>query len=189
MLGLRNGWFCCSVKDGGLRANENLMQKKGNFDYIPLETTGLADPGAVAFMFGVDAELGIDIYLAAIITLLDSKYGLKHLAEEKPDGLINETSRQAALADIVIIKRTDLVSQEDLSKLRTTITSINGMGKILETQRSRLDLSNVLDLHAFSLCGVSLQKKLHYVPITQSHPDQSIVMVTFKYEEMQRKKV
>ncbi|XP_058421690.1 zinc-regulated GTPase metalloprotein activator 1A isoform X3 [Diceros bicornis minor] len=154
-LELRNGCLCCSVKDSGLRAIENLMQKKGKFDYILLETTGLADPGAVASMFWVDAELGVDIYLDGIITVVDSKYGLKHLAEEKPDGLINEASRQVALADIIIINKTDLVSEEDLNKLRTTIRSINGLGKILETQRSRVDLSNVLDLHAFDgLSGI-----------------------------------
>nr|XP_035959062.1 COBW domain-containing protein 3-like [Halichoerus grypus] len=124
-LKLINVCLCCSVKDSGLGANENLMQKKGKFDDIPLDTSGLADPGAVASLFWVDAELGIDIYLAGIITLMDSKYGLKHLAEEKPVGLIHEASRQAALADIIIINKTDWVSQEDLSKLRTTIRSIN----------------------------------------------------------------
>uniref|UniRef100_A0A7N5K1M3 Putative COBW domain-containing protein 7 n=1 Tax=Ailuropoda melanoleuca TaxID=9646 RepID=A0A7N5K1M3_AILME len=161
-LELRNGCLCCSVKDNGLRAIENLMQKKGKFDYILLETTGLADPGAVASMFWVDAELGVDIYLDGIVTVVDSKYGLKHLEEEKPDGLINEASRQVALADIIIINKTDLVSEEDLSKLRTAIRSINGLGKILETQRS------------------SLQKKLQHVPTTQPHLDQSIITVTFE---------
>ncbi|XP_058929318.1 zinc-regulated GTPase metalloprotein activator 1B isoform X1 [Kogia breviceps] len=180
-LELRNGCLCCSVKDSGLRAIENLMQKKGKFDYILLETTGLADPGAVASMFWVDAELGVDIYLDGIITVVDSKYGLNHLAEEKPDGLINEASRQVALADIIILNKTDLVSEEDLSKLRTTIRLTNGLGKILETQRSRVDLSSILDLHAFdSLSGISLQRKLQNVPTTQPHLDQSIVTVTFE---------
>ncbi|XP_053779971.1 zinc-regulated GTPase metalloprotein activator 1A isoform X3 [Desmodus rotundus] len=175
-LELRNGCLCCSVKDSGLRAIENLMQKKGKFDYILLETTGLADPGAVASMFWIDAELGSDIYLDGIITIVDSKYGLKHLTEEKPDGLINEASRQVALADIIIINKTDLVSEEDLNKLRTTIRSINGLGKILETQRSRVDLSNVLDLHAFdSLSGISLQKKLQHLPAVQPHLDQNLL--------------
>ncbi|XP_011825524.1 PREDICTED: COBW domain-containing protein 3 isoform X3 [Mandrillus leucophaeus] len=160
-LELRNGCLCCSVKDNGLRAIENLMQKKGKFDYILLETTGLADPG--------------------IITIVDSKYGLKHLTEEKHDGLINEATRQVALADIILINKTDLVPEEDVKKLRMTIRSINGLGQILETQRSRVDLSNVLDLHAFdSLSGISLQKKLQHVPGTQPHLDQSIVTITFE---------
>uniref|UniRef100_A0A8C5YSG5 CobW C-terminal domain-containing protein n=1 Tax=Marmota marmota marmota TaxID=9994 RepID=A0A8C5YSG5_MARMA len=160
-LELGNGCLCCSVKDNGLRAIENLMQKKGKFDYILLETTGLADPG--------------------IITVVDSKYGLKHLTEEKPDGLISEATRQVALADIILINKTDLISEEELNKLRAIIRSINGLGKILETQRSRVDLSNVLDLHAFdSLSGISLQKKLQHVSATQSHLDQSIVTITFE---------
>ncbi|XP_047278917.1 zinc-regulated GTPase metalloprotein activator 1E isoform X4 [Homo sapiens] len=161
-LELRNGCLCCSVKDNGLRAIENLMQKKGKFDDILLETTGLADPGAVTSMFWVDAELGSDIYLDGIITIVDSKYGLKHLTEEKPDGLINEATRQVALADIILINKTDLVPEEDVKKLRTTIRSINGLGQILETQRS------------------SLQKKLQHVPGTQPHLDQSIVTITFE---------
>ncbi|XP_032747637.1 COBW domain-containing protein 1 isoform X5 [Rattus rattus] len=155
-LELRNGCLCCSVKDNGLKAIENLMQKKGKFDYILLETTGLADPGAVASMFWVDAELGSDIYLDGIITVVDSKYGLKHLTEEKPDGLVNEASRQVALADMILINKTDLVSEEELNKLRTTIRSINGLGKVLETQRS------------------SLQKKLQHVS-TAPHLDQNLL--------------
>jgi len=46
-----------------VRAIENLMQKKGKFDYILLETTGLADPGPIAAMFWLDDELGSEIYL------------------------------------------------------------------------------------------------------------------------------
>ncbi|EHB03836.1 COBW domain-containing protein 3 [Heterocephalus glaber] len=149
------------------------MQKKGKFDCILLETTGLADPSAVASIFWVDAELGSDIYLDGIITVVDSKYGLKHLAEEKPDGLTNEATRQVALADIILINKTDLISEEELNKLRTAIRSINGLGQILETQRSKVDLSNILDLHAFdSLSGISFQKKLQYVPTVQPHLDQ-----------------
>ncbi|XP_062369038.1 zinc-regulated GTPase metalloprotein activator 1A-like isoform X6 [Cinclus cinclus] len=151
-LELRNGCLCCSVKDNGVKAIENLMQRRGKFDYILLETTGLADPGAVASMFWVDSELGSDIYLDGIVSVVDAKYGLQHLTEEKPDGLINEASR-----------------------------SINGLVKILETQRSRVDLSNVLDLHAFdSLSGVSLQKKLEHVKTTHAHLDKAIITVTFE---------
>nr|XP_012804651.1 COBW domain-containing protein 3-like [Jaculus jaculus] len=143
-LELRNGCLCCSVKCNGLKAIENLMQKKGKFDYILLETTGLADPGS-------------DIYLDGIVTVVDSNYGVKHLTEEKPGGLINEATRQVALADIILINKTDLISEEELNKLRTTVRSINGLGKILQTQRS----------------------KLQHVPAAP-HLDQSIVTITFE---------
>uniref|UniRef100_A0A8C0V1Y6 CobW/HypB/UreG nucleotide-binding domain-containing protein n=1 Tax=Cyanistes caeruleus TaxID=156563 RepID=A0A8C0V1Y6_CYACU len=180
-LELRNGCLCCSVKDNGVKAIENLMQRRGKFDYILLETTGLADPGAVASMFWVDSELGSDIYLDGIVSVVDAKHGLQHLTEEKPEGLINEASRQVALADLIIINKTDLVSEEELNKVRTSVRSMNGLVKILETQRSRVDLSNVLDLHAFdSLSGVSLQKKLEHVKTTHAHLDKAIITVTFE---------
>uniref|UniRef100_A0A8C7XG57 COBW domain containing n=1 Tax=Oryzias sinensis TaxID=183150 RepID=A0A8C7XG57_9TELE len=133
-LELRNGCLCCSVKDNGLKAIENLMEKKGKFDYILLETTGLADPGAVASMFWVDAELGSDIYLDGIVTVIDAKFGL-----------------QIAVADLTIINKTDLVTGEELNQVRDVVRSINGLVKILETQRSRVDLSEVLDLHSFDI--------------------------------------
>ncbi|XP_054254147.1 zinc-regulated GTPase metalloprotein activator 1A-like isoform X7 [Indicator indicator] len=132
-LELRNGCLCCSVKDNGVKAIENLMQRRGKFDYILLETTGLADPGAVASIFWVDSELGSDIYLDGVISVVDAKHGLQHLTEEKPEGLVNEASR-----------------------------SINGLVKILETQRS------------------SLQKKLEHVKTTHAHLDKAVTTVTFE---------
>ena len=45
ILELANGCLCCSIKDSGIAAIEKLMQRKGAFDHILLETTGLADPG------------------------------------------------------------------------------------------------------------------------------------------------
>lgn len=180
-LELRNGCLCCSVKDNGLKAIENLMQKKGKFDYILLETTGLADPGAVASMFWVDAELGSDIYLDGIVTVIDAKYGMQHLTEAKPDGLINEAERQVALADLAIINKTDLVEEVVLNQLKEVVRSINGLVRIQETQKSRVDLSNVLDLHAFDgKTGASLQEKLHHVKTTRPHLDKSIITVTFE---------
>nr|XP_023648044.1 COBW domain-containing protein 1-like [Paramormyrops kingsleyae]XP_023648045.1 COBW domain-containing protein 1-like [Paramormyrops kingsleyae]XP_023648046.1 COBW domain-containing protein 1-like [Paramormyrops kingsleyae]XP_023648047.1 COBW domain-containing protein 1-like [Paramormyrops kingsleyae] len=180
-LELRNGCLCCSVKDNGLKAIENLMEKKGKFDYILLETTGLADPGAVASMFWVDAELGSDVYLDGIITVIDAKYGMKHLTEEKPDGLVNEAARQVALADLAIINKTDLVGEEELRQLRETVRSMNGLVRILETQKSRVDLSQVLDLHSFdSRGGARLQEKLEAAKTVQPHLDKTILTVTFE---------
>ncbi|XP_058492357.1 zinc-regulated GTPase metalloprotein activator 1 [Solea solea] len=180
-LELRNGCLCCSVKDNGLKAIENLMEKKGKFDYILLETTGLADPGAVASMFWVDAELGSDIYLDGIVTVIDAKYGPQQLTEEKADQLMNEAVRQVALADLTVINKTDLVNEEELNKVRDTVRSINGLVKILECQRSRVDLSEVLDLHAFDTKdGANLAEKLQLVKPTQPHLDKSILTVTLE---------
>ncbi|KAM8886540.1 zinc-regulated GTPase metalloprotein activator 1 isoform 1-T2 [Spinachia spinachia] len=180
-LELRNGCLCCSVKDNGFKAIENLMEKKGKFDYILLETTGLADPGAVASMFWVDAELGSDIYLDGIITVVDAKYGLQQLTEEKTDGLVNEAARQIAVADLTVINKTDLVNEEELAQIREAVRSVNGLVKIVESQKSRVNLSEVLDLHSFdSKDGANLAEKLQLVKDTRPHLDKSILTVTFE---------
>uniref|UniRef100_A0A663NBZ0 CobW C-terminal domain-containing protein n=1 Tax=Athene cunicularia TaxID=194338 RepID=A0A663NBZ0_ATHCN len=178
-LELRNGCLCCSVKDSGVKAIENLMQRRGKFDYILLETTGLADPGAVASMFWVDSELESDIYLDGktcefIIHCIAIPYLNLHLTEEKPEGLVNEASRQVALADLIIINKTDLVSGEELNKVRTSVRYESFV--ITNTLLAqRVDLSSVLDLHAFdSLCGISL------IIISGSSHLQGIITVTFE---------
>uniref|UniRef100_A0A3Q3B5L8 COBW domain containing n=1 Tax=Kryptolebias marmoratus TaxID=37003 RepID=A0A3Q3B5L8_KRYMA len=149
-LELRNGCLCCSVKDNGLKAIENLMEKKGKFDYILLETTGLADPGAVASMFWVDAELGSDIYLDGKKSFCFNSlpFLIFLLQKEKADGLINEAARQIALADLTIINKTDLVNEEELNQVRDSVRSINGLVKIVESQRSR----HILMIFNFFLC-------------------------------------
>lgn len=78
-LELRNGCLCCSVKDNGVKAIENLMEKSGAFDYILLETTGLADPVPIAGMFWLDDELGSQIALDGIVTLVDAKNCLRQV--------------------------------------------------------------------------------------------------------------
>ncbi|CEI86952.1 Putative CobW domain-containing protein [Rhizopus microsporus] len=89
-LELRNGCLCCSTKDVGVKAIENLMEKKGKFDYILLETSGLADPGPIASMFWLDDGLGSEIYLDGIVTLVDAKHIKDYMKEEKKDLMMNE---------------------------------------------------------------------------------------------------
>lgn len=77
-------------RDVGVKAIENLMEKKGKFDYILLETSGLADPGPIASMFWLDDGLGSEIYLDGIVTLVDAKNIRDHMNEKKENVMINE---------------------------------------------------------------------------------------------------
>ncbi|CAG8547960.1 8883_t:CDS:10 [Ambispora gerdemannii] len=148
-LELRNGCLCCSIKDVGVKAIESLMEKKGKFDYILLETTGLADPGPIVSMFWLDDELGSDIYLDGIVTIVDAKYIEKYILENKSKGSINEAVRQIAMADRIIINKTDLVSNNELKVVEKRIKSINAAAELLRTERSRVPIDFILDIHAF----------------------------------------
>lgn len=145
-----------------MNAIESLMEKKGKFDYILLETTGLADPGNLAPLFWVDDGLASTIYLDGIVTLVDAKNILRSLDdpagkveghEDSDDhGPVMTTAHvQISHADVIVINKSDLVSGEELEAVRERITSINELAKIFVTSQSVVpDLEGfLLDLHAY----------------------------------------
>ncbi|KAF9436433.1 COBW domain-containing protein 1 [Entomortierella beljakovae] len=136
-------------RDNGVLAIENLMKKKGKFDYILLETTGLADPGPIASMFWMDDDLGSDIYLDGIVTLVDSRNIRKELELKKDNGGLNETAKQIAMADRIILNKTDLVSKQTVDELEADCKAMNGVADIVRTDHSKVDLRFVLDIAAF----------------------------------------
>merc|ERR1719167_441991 len=151
-LELRNGCLCCSVKDNGVKAIENLMEKKGKFDYILLETTGLADPAPVAGMFWLDEELGADVYLDGVVTVVDSKHCLKQMTSQrdpKEGGGLNEWLRQVGVADLLVVNKTDLVEKEQLEHVVNMVTRVNGGAEVITSQHSIVPVEKLLDLHAY----------------------------------------
>ncbi|PHH80332.1 hypothetical protein CDD80_1971 [Ophiocordyceps camponoti-rufipedis] len=161
-LEVGNGCICCSVKDTGVNAIESLMSKKGAFDYILLETTGLADPGNIAPLFWVDDGLGSTIYLDGIVTLVDARNILRSL--EDASGQVDEhelhghkgplmttAHLQISHADVVVINKADLVNEEELRLVRERVESINGLARVHVTERSVVPQLEgfLLDLHAY----------------------------------------
>lgn len=138
------------------------MAKKGKFDYILLETTGLADPGNLAPLFWVDEGLASTIYLDGIVTLVDAKNILKSLDDPagKVDGneehdhhgpVMTTAHVQISHADVIVINKTDLVSEQELVAVQERIKSINGLAKIHLTKDSNVPKLEgyLLDLHAY----------------------------------------
>ena len=134
-------------RDSGVNAIESLMERRGAFDYILLETTGLADPGNIAPLFWVDDGLGSTIYLDGIVTLVDAKNVLLSL-DEKPakvkpeDGIqgphMTTAHLQISHADVVIINKADMVSTDQLQVVRERVQAINGLAKIHIAQFGRV---------------------------------------------------
>lgn len=72
-LDLGNGCLCCTVKDNGVVAIEQLIESsKDKIDYILLETTGIADPAPIARMFWLDEGLSSNVYIDGVVTVLDA---------------------------------------------------------------------------------------------------------------------
>lgn len=105
---------------------------------------GLANPGPVAAALWTDEELEAGVSLDAVVTVVDAGHIGRQLAEPRPDGVINEAQLQIAYADLVLLNKTDLVDEAGAAKAEQSILAINSQVEIIRTQRSRVDLQNLL---------------------------------------------
>lgn len=141
---MNNGCLCCTVRGDLIRILGNLMKRREKFDYILIETTGMADPGPVAQTFFFDEELKTKTRLDGIVTLVDAKHVHQHWDT-------NEVKEQIAFADVLLLNKTDLVTPEELDELEARIRRMNKQTKVYRTERSKIDLDKVINVAGFSL--------------------------------------
>src|SRR5918993_1985024 len=142
---MNNGCVCCTVRGDLIRILQGLMRRKGKFDAIIVETTGLADPAPVAQTFFVDENVGGKTKLDAVVTVADAKW-LKDRLKDAP-----EAKNQIAFADVILINKTDLVSKDELAEVEARIRGINPYARLHRTQRAKIPLNEVLGRNAFDL--------------------------------------
>ncbi len=142
---MNNGCVCCTVRGDLVRIMEGLMKRKGKFDAIILETTGLADPAPVAQTFFVDEDVQSKARLDAVVTVADAKW----LSERLKDA--PEAKNQIAFADVIVLNKTDLVSKPELAEVEARIRAINPYAKLHRTERCQVALADVLERNAFDL--------------------------------------
>lgn len=128
---------------------ETLVKRK-KFDYIFLECSGLADPGALAGMFWQDAELEAPVSLDAIVALVDAKHFRQH-ADAAHSAHAAQVVRQIAFADRIIVNKRDLVGAAEMDELQTLLRRVNLVAPIHAAERSVIDLSLILHTHAFEI--------------------------------------
>ncbi|GLD97401.1 hypothetical protein PINS_up006085 [Pythium insidiosum] len=145
---LSNGCICCSVRDDLLNTLERLLERRDRFDYILIETTGMANPGKVASMFWVDAELEGRIFLDGIVTLVDAPR-IASLLDHRDTQL--EAASQLAYADRVLLNKQDLLTHDaERCAVETRVREINGVATMTWTHRAQIDLDHILNIQAFT---------------------------------------
>ncbi|OYU91371.1 MAG: cobalamin biosynthesis protein CobW [Bradyrhizobiaceae bacterium PARB1] len=142
---MNNGCVCCTVRGDLVRILDGLMKRKGKFDAIIVETTGLADPAPVAQTFFVDEDVQANARLDAVVTVADAKW-LSDRLKDAP-----EAKNQIAFADVIVLNKTDLVTAPELAEVEARIRAINPYAKLHRTQRAQVKLEDVLDRGAFDL--------------------------------------
>ena len=142
---MNNGCVCCTVRGDLIRVLAGLMKRKGRFDAIIVETTGLADPGPVAQTFFADEEVKAKTYLDSVTALVDARHFETALEEDR---VVKE---QVAFADQIILNKTDLVSPQKLDEVEARLRGLNPMARITRAERSGVDIASLLNQHRFDL--------------------------------------
>jgi len=144
VLELSNGCLCCTVRKDLVKGVQNLI-KRGGFDYLLIETTGIADPGPIAQTFLNIPQLQQHVRLDSIITVVDAEQIAKQMQE-------TETAReQIAMADFVLLNKTDLVDAAHLETTEEVIRKLNPHATVFRTNQSQANIKELLDMNAFNL--------------------------------------
>ena len=142
---MNNGCICCTVRGDLIRILGNLMKRRDKFDYIMVETTGLADPGPVAQTFFMDTEMQEKLQLDSVTTLVDAKHIWQHIDDS------DEAREQIAFADVILLNKIDLVTEEELEQLEARIRSMNAAAKIYRTKNAVVEMDKILNVGGFDL--------------------------------------
>jgi G3E family GTPase len=161
---MNNGCICCTVRGDLVRIIDGLMRRKGKFDAIIVETTGLADPAPVAQTFFMDEAVGSKTKLDAVVTVADARW-LTDRLKDAP-----EAKNQIAFADVILINKTDLVAPEELRELEARIRALNPYARLHRTERANIDINEVLGRNAFDLDRI-LEIEPSFLDTDEHHHD------------------
>ncbi len=145
---MNNGCVCCTVRGDLIRVLQSLMKRKGRFDAIVIETTGLADPAPVAQTFFMDEDVQAKTRLDAVVALVDAKHIMARLKDSY------EAEDQIAFADVLLLNKIDLIDDQEKSELLETLRKINPHAMIHETTRAEISLDQILQRNAFDLTRI-----------------------------------
>jgi G3E family GTPase len=142
---MNNGCVCCTVRGDLIRVVAGLMKRKGRFDAIIVETTGLADPGPVAQTFFMDDEVRAKAKLDSVTTVVDAKHILLRLSDSK------EAVEQIAFADQIVLNKAETVSADDLRMIEARLRRLNPLAPIHRATRADVPLDAILGRGGFDL--------------------------------------
>jgi G3E family GTPase len=150
---LASGCVCCTLRSDLEQTLRDLLVKRDRgevpaFSRILVETTGLADPAPIVQLLLNNPLVSHFVRLDAVVTTVDAVNGLMHLDRQE------ESVKQAAVADRIVITKTDIAADSDVAELRRRLTRLNPAALQLETAPGRaLDPDLLLTRDLYDLDG------------------------------------
>ncbi len=204
LVEMSNGCICCTLREDLMVEVERLANEK-RFDYLLIESTGISEPIPVAQTFSfVDEESGIDLsrfsYIDTMVTVVDGFNFFKDFGSPETlmdrdltdiDGdyrtIVNLLTDQIEFANVIIINKTDLISEKHLSILKATLTKLNPSAKIITSEYSKVPSWEIINTHLFdfdeaeqSAGWMEELKKDSHTPETEEYGISSFVYRTKK---------
>ena len=142
---MSNGCICCSIRGDLIETLNRLLERQQKFDYILIESTGLASSGPIAQAFLIEDEISKSLFLDGIVTLVDAKHISKNLNEQEV------VWEQIAFANVILLNKADLVTEPEMEKLEKQMHQINPTAKVCKTTNAVIDLDQILDIGGFDL--------------------------------------
>ncbi len=163
---MNNGCICCTVRGDLVRIIGNLMRRRNKFDLLLIETTGLADPGPVIQTFFMDEDIHKQVELDAVVTVVDAKHVQQHWGDR-------EVLEQIGFADVILLNKTDLVTNAELEELEAKIKHLNVLARVDRVQLNQANdldrvLNTVLNVGGFDLERI-LEKKPEFLQVEEHH--------------------
>lgn len=166
LVEMSNGCICCTLRED-LLIEVRRLAEEGRFDCLVIESTGISEPLPVAETFTFADEDGISLSdiarLDTMVTLVDAvnfikdydtAYSLQdtdeHLGEEDHRSVTDLLVEQVEFSDVILISKTDLVSEEDLNHLTGVLRSLNADADIIPIQKGAVPLNKVINTGRFS---------------------------------------
>ena len=167
LVEMSNGCICCTLREDLMIEVERLA-KENRFDYLLIESTGISEPVPVAQTFTfVDEENGIDLskfsYIDTMVTVVDAFNFFKDFGSPETlmdreltdiDGdyrtIVNLLTDQIEFANVILLNKTDLVTQKQLGILKAAIQKLNPGAKIIESSFSKIDSKEILNTGLFN---------------------------------------
>jgi G3E family GTPase len=166
LVEMSNGCICCTLREDLMIEVEKLA-KEDRFDYLLIESTGISEPIPVAQTFSFESEDGaIDLskfsYVDTMVTVVDSFNFMKDFSssqflkdrdltniEGDERTIVNLITDQIEFANVILLNKTDLVSQSEVKNLKDIINKLNPKAQVIKTEYSRVDISEVVGTGRF----------------------------------------
>ena len=167
---LSSGCLCCTLKNELADTMRDLFFKRAlqaipQFNRLVIETTGMADPGPILGNLMNEPVIESTFRLDAVIVTIDSQYGLQQIAEHA------EARKQAAVADVLLLTKTDLATPEQLSELKEKLIAINPGATQHRVLNGALDPQFIIDVGLFDIATKQPEpQRWLRAPLTSAKP-------------------